>query len=207
MSIIANDDLINQFGLSGENILEAVNETHHFLSEIDGKLKSIGAGRISEVLELANLSSVIGNIFGASIAKYSRGVFMRNGPHKYPDLLSQQMVFEDIEIKIALEKNKPKGHLPKPGVYMIARYVLVFDGQSFIQNSRGSTPKIWEVRLGRLAMEHFNLSNTAGDSGKTAVINKTGMESLAPVYVDLENCPYSKTSPTFQTYNNLVNNT
>ena len=49
---------------------------------------------------------------------------------------------------------------------------------------RGDVVWIWEVRFGHLSVKHFNVSNTAGDSGKTAVVNKAGMEQLEVVYVD-----------------------
>jgi hypothetical protein len=47
----------------------------------------------------------------------------------------------------------------------------------------------WEVRFGRLRQEHFNVSNTAGDSGKTAVVNQAGMEQLQIVYFDETKAP------------------
>ena len=50
------------------------------------------------------------------------------------------------------------------------------------------------VRVGVLEAKHFNVSNTAGDSGKTATINAAGMAALSPVYFDLAHCPYSERS-------------
>jgi hypothetical protein len=103
----------------------ACNYTHAILDLLDEKLLSSGAFPISELIELANLSSMVGNLLGAGIVKFSNGIFQRNGPHKYPDLLSQNDIAKDIEIKIALEINKPKGHVVKVGYYLICRYVLV----------------------------------------------------------------------------------
>src|SRR5262249_54639240 len=101
---------------------------------------------------------------------------------------------ENIEIKMALETNNPKGHLPKEGHYLTCRYVLGdADGNCEI-GTRGDVVWIWELRFGHLETEHFNISNTAGDSGKTAVVNRDGMDRLAIVYVDRVRCPYGPRS-------------
>lgn len=94
------------------------------LDGIDKTLIDADVFPLSQTVELANLSSMIGNIFSSSIAQHSDGVFQRNGPHKYPDLLSTKENVPHIEIKMALETNKPKGHLAKEGQYLTCRYVL-----------------------------------------------------------------------------------
>jgi hypothetical protein len=152
------------------------------------------------MIELANLSSVVGNLLGAGIAKFSQGMFERNGPHKYPDLLGMKNMAKDVEIKVALETNKPKGHLAKAGFYLICRYVLVQDDGSFDIKNRGNRVSIWEIRFGYLEDSHFNLSNTPGDSGKTAVVNSGGMAALKLIYCDLEKCPMSRTGKTYKDY-------
>jgi hypothetical protein len=157
------------------------------------------------MIELANLSSIIGNIFGSGIAKASEGIFLRNGPHKYPDLLAQNSNATNIEIKVALGKNKPKGHLAKSGYYLICRYVLADRRDDFTQEKEGQRNMawIWEIRLGRLDETDFNLSNTPGDSGKTAVVNASGMNKLQIIYCDLERCPYSTNSRVIREYKQL----
>jgi hypothetical protein len=45
------------------------------------------------------------------------------------------------------------------------------------------------VRFGHLENHHFNVSNTAGDSGKTAVVNGEGMKALRIVYEDRQLMP------------------
>jgi RecB family endonuclease NucS len=103
---------------------------------------------------------------------------------------------------MALETNKPKGHLAKEGYYLIGRYVLCQpDGSLRIgKEQRGVKPYIWEVRCGYLLREHFNLSNTEGDSGKTAVVNAAGMKILQVVYCDLERAPLSPKGKTYRSY-------
>ena len=107
---------------------------------------------------------------------------------------------------MALENNKPKGHLAKPGYYITCRYVLCDEHgvAKFDKANRGMTPYVWELRCGLLEMEHFNISNTAGDSGKTAVVNADGMKALKIIYVDLERAPISKNGRVYTEYAGLV---
>ena len=145
-------------------------------------------------------------MFGAAIAKNSDGLLLRNGPHKYPDLLStgKNAVVPNVEIKMALERNQPKGHLAKEGYYISARYVLCAEhSPKWEKGERGITPSIWEIRFGHLKNEHFNISNTAGDSGKTAVVNKAGMEELKVIYLDLHRAPLLPGSRGFKAYLDL----
>ena len=195
-----------EIGLTQDTLLSAISNTHQILDQIDSKLTEVGADPISQMIELANLSSMVGNLFAAEIAKNSNGNFVRNGPHKYPDLLAAKPTSKNIEIKMALENNKPKGHLAKEGYYLICRYVLVDQEEKYNPESRGNKVAIWEVRFGYLLDAHFNISNTPGDSGKTAVINKEGMAALKVVYLNLTIAPYSDRSATFKTLQKLISN-
>lgn len=179
-------------GLTTDVLQASIDHTYNLLDRIDAALLSVGAYPLSLTVELANLSSMLGNILAAAIALHSNGLLKRNGPHKYPDLLpTGSGVVPAIEVKVALELNKPKGHLAKEGWYITARYVLCDSNGPFAFNKgvRGPTAYIWELRLGRLSDAHFNLSNTPGDSGKTAVVNGLGMDALKVIYVDLARAP------------------
>lgn len=193
-------------GLTIENLQKAIEYAHEILDEIDEKLIRVKVGRISELVELANLSSMVGNLLGAGIENFSNGNFQRNGPHKFPDILSQNENCKDIEIKISLETNKPKGHLAKEGYYLTFRYVLIDENADFDRNERGQIVQIWEARFGYLLEHHFNISNTAGDSGKTAVINKDGMDALKVAYIDLNYCPYTERASTYKSYQKIIQN-
>lgn len=192
-------------GLTVEIIQTSIQYTYELIDAIDMTLISGGSPRIAQMLELANLSAILGNLLGAGIEKASGGLFIRNTPHQYPDLLAQGEEATDIEIKIALEHNKPKGHLAKSGYYLTYRYVLADENGIYTRGkaNRGAIPHIWEVRFGWLEEEHFNLSNTAGDSGKTAVINAMGMDALKVIYCDLARCPYAPHSRSYQAYAKL----
>lgn len=203
-----NKKIIESIGLTHEMLRQAIRDTYNLLDQIDATLDTAEVLPLSQTVELANLSSMIGNIFASAVAKHSNGLLRRNGPHKYPDLLTTGVSPQvpDIELKMALETNKPKGHLAKEGYYLTCRYVLCqLDGSLQIgKEHRGVKPYIWEVRCGYLLLEHFNLSNTAGDSGKTAVVNAMGMETLQVIYCDLERAPLSRKGKIYQSYQKLV---
>lgn len=183
-------------GLPAGALSQAVTFDYDTLDAIDEALLKRGSERLAEIVELANLSSMIGNLLRTGVAKASNGVYKANGPHKHPDLLHSTDPSLNVEIKVALEDNQPKGHLAKPGWHLTCHYVLCSpDGrfQCGVEN-RGCVPWIWLLRFGYLDSSHFNLSNTEGDSGKTAVINAEGMKRLEPVFFDPNLCALAVTS-------------
>jgi hypothetical protein len=62
----------------------------------------------------------------------------------------------------------------------------------------GNVVWLWELRFGYRKESHFNVSNTKGDSGKTAVINAAGMEALSLVYLDRKRSPFTERSKYFK---------
>jgi len=200
-----NAPILAEIGLPVEMVKSSMTYSYAILDAIDQTLRSGNAAHLAKNVELANLSSMIGNLLGAGITLASNGLFKRNAPHSYPDLVAQTSEVKDVEIKVALESNQPKGHLAKAGYYLIFRYVLCdvdgkFNPQAIL---RGDVVTIWEARVGYLDLRHFNKSNTAGDSGKTATLNAEGMRNLAVIYVDLECCPYARNSKSYRAYERL----
>ena len=197
---LRHEDSLDECGLSVDMIGKAVTYVYAILDSIDEKLIGAGGERLSELVELANLSAIIGNLYRGGIVRVSEGRFAANAPHTYPDLLGQGAGCKNIEIKVALENNKPKGHLIKPGPHVTLRYVLgdAEGNHHRGKSNRGKVPWIWEVRVGSLKKSHFNFSNTEGDSGKTAVINAKGMNALGIVYCDLDRCPLSPNGGTYK---------
>ena len=144
------------------------------------------------MVELANLSSIVGNLLGEGCARNSNGNLIRNIPHTYPDLICPRGENPGIEIKVALESNSPKGHLAKAGYYLTFRYVLSDTDGRYIKGkeNRQDTVTIWEVRMGYLNLEDFSISNTDGDSGKTAVIKAAALNNMSLLYFDPSCVPY-----------------
>lgn len=178
-------------GLTWEMVSSGIQFVYDTLDTLDGTLLKSGSPRMTGLIELANLSSVLGNLLATGIVKASGGIFNRAGPHKYQDLRACGPCAENVEVKFSLETNNPKAHLPKVGPHLTCRYVLGRQDGSYVVGERGDVVWIWEVRFGFLKERHYNISNTAGDSGKTAVVNAAGMEELRPVYFDAGRCPYS----------------
>jgi hypothetical protein len=184
------------YGLTWEMIHSGIEYVYQTLDKPDETLLAAGSPRFSQLIELANLSSVLGNLLATGIVRASGGIFTRAGPHKYQDLraVSTGPDARNIEIKVSLEKNRPKGHLAKAGQYLTCRYVLGTEDGVYTIGERGDVVWIWEVRFGYLQKRHFNLSNTQGDSGKTAVVSLKGMQQLHPVFFDSARCPYTERS-------------
>jgi hypothetical protein len=183
-------------GLSQQMIIDGVNTAYRILDAIDEQLLASGSPRLASMVELANLSAIIGNFTASGIVQASAGVFTRAGPHKYQDLRAAGLSTDhhNIEIKVALETNSPKGHLAKSGYYLTCRYVLCDEAGRCVPGERGDVPWIWELRFGHLEPDHFALSNTPGDSGKTAVVNAQGMAALTLIYFDGDRCPFGPRS-------------
>lgn len=193
-SNIRNEEkLIEIIGIDGNALLGAINACYQTLDTIDEQLIKKGALPIAHLVELANLSSMVGNMVGGGIADCSNGLYARNRPHAYPDLLPLQPPAVDLELKMALETNKPKGHLPKAGTYITFRYVLAdkFGNYTRGKDNRGDTVWVWEVKVGNLTEADFSFSNTEGDSGKTAVIKTDIHNKMHLVYYVPEHLPYA----------------
>lgn len=171
-------------GLNENWLPSAIEATYATLDRIDEQLVNTGSRPLAEVVELANLSAIVGNLLRSALLGNSRGVYRSNAPHTFPDLVSQSGASSDLEIKIALEGNMPKDHLPKPGAHLLCRYVLAERDGTYSRGHRGNVVWVWEARLGELSEEDFNTSNTPGDSGKTAVISAGALYRLTCVYYD-----------------------
>lgn len=190
----AEADLKRLTGLTHAQLRAGIQSCYETLDAIDEQLARRGKPRMAALVELANLSGMVGNLLGAGIAESSGGRYRRNKPHTYPDLLGVAPHKRDLELKTALETNRPKGHLAKSGCHITFRYVLCGPDGSFRRGkeARGEVVTVWEVRVGDLD-EHldFDISNTAGDSGKTAVIKTESLRRMTVVYFDESALPYA----------------
>ena len=171
-------------GLDREVIALAIESAYHTLDLIDEQLVEKNTPPIAQLVELANLSSMLGNLLGAGIAEASNGLYSRNRPHAFPDLLARRQGFPDVELKTALERNSPKGHLAKAGAYITFRYVLADRNGTYTRGKegRGVVATVWEIKCGVLTADDFSVSNTAGDSGKTAVIKSASFAAMELIY-------------------------
>jgi transcriptional regulator with XRE-family HTH domain len=180
-------------GLNHDCIRSAIQGCYQTLDTIDFQLATHNTPPLAKLVELANISSMIGNLLGGQIAARSNGLYVRNRPHTYPDLLPLPPHHLNVEIKIALDTNMAKGHLPKAGTFITFRYVLCDKHGKYTRGkeNRGDTAFVWEGRAGLLTEQDFAVSNTEGDSGKTAVIKTAAFNSMTVFYFVPEFLPYS----------------
>jgi len=203
-SYLRNTNMLTQLtGLTGDMLLGAISSCYQTLDLIDEQMDEKESLPLAHLVELANLSSMMGNLVGAGIAECSNGLYERNKPHTYPDLLPKGDGAVSLELKVALETNKPKGHLPKAGTYITFRYVLgdKLGNYKKGKETRGDTIWIWEVKVGEVKAEDFSCSNTAGDSGKTAVIKTDIFNKMALVYYAPQFLPYAGENTSYPGYN------
>ena len=179
-------------GLNSDWIPSAIEATYETLDRIDERLINTGSEPLARVVELANLSAIVGNLMRSALQSHSGGAYRSNAPHTFPDLVSDSENSQPLEIKIALESNLPKGHLPKPGTHLICRYVLAERDGTYSRGDRGDVVWIWEARLGELSRDDFNTSNTPGDSGKTAVVKAKSLYQLTCAYYDERFLPLAR---------------
>lgn len=192
-----NENALHQHtGLTSKQLAEGIASCYATMDVIDAELIRRGEQRIARLVELANLSSMVGNLLGAGIAEASCGRYKRNKPHAYPDLLPCVRDAQNVELKMALESNRPKGHLAKSGCHLTARYILADASGHYARGkeNRGDIVRIWEIRVGVLDKdEDFDISNTEGDSGKTATVKTETLWNMPVVYLDREAIPYART--------------
>jgi len=189
-----NEDKLKEItGLSPAMLKAGMDSCYQIIDIIDEQMVAHSGPRLAKLVELANFSSMLGNLLRAEIAAASGGMYKGNKPHTYPDLIPQRPDAYNLEIKTALEKNLPKGHLPKPGRHITFRYVLSNNDGTYTKgvDQRGDVARIWEIRVGELTESDFNISNTAGDSGKTAVVKGDAFKRMAIVYFAPDYFPYS----------------
>lgn len=192
--LFRNEAKLQSFcSLNHQSIRGAIESCYQTLDLIDSELAQRNSPPISKLVELANLSSMIGNLLSTGLVEHSNGAYSRNTPHTFPDLLPKISGQAGVELKTALETNKPKGHLPKAGIHLTFRYVLCNREGDFERGKahRGDTAFIWEIKVGRLRSADYDVSNTAGDSGKTAVIKTAVFNTMPLVYFDPSLLPYA----------------
>jgi transcriptional regulator with XRE-family HTH domain len=203
-ALLRNSTAFQQYtGVPSAALQAAIQGCYHTLDMIDDQLVSRGSLPMGQLVELANLSSMIGNLVGGCLADESGGLYQRNKPHHDPDLLPLTTDASPLELKVALETNKPKGHLPKPGRYITFRYVLGDRQGNYGRGKagRGTTVWFWEVKVGDIRTEDFAVSNTEGDSGKTAVVRTAVFNAMPVVYFDPKYCPHPLRAGTYPGFN------
>lgn len=179
-------------GLPLAAVRSAIERCHWKLDVLDTQMDNSTA----RVVGLRRLSLIIRNFIADGIETGSRCRYVRKSGHV---LTPTNNTGVPLAVKVALETNMPKerwpkGHLPKPGMYLTFRYVLCDKAGKFTRGkeARGEFACIWEARVGNLALTDFDLINTPGDSGKTAVIKTGSYDRMTLVYYHPGLLPYAR---------------
>ncbi|WP_211312240.1 helix-turn-helix domain-containing protein [Halarchaeum salinum] len=192
--VVSNADIYDKVPFGEAAVLRGIEETYENLDTIDFAFQRRGAEPLAEQFdEYSALSTVIGEFFATGVASASDGLYEVNAGD-FPDLIStgKKEGIPGIEVKVAMEKNMPEGHLPKPGMYIVIRYILADRDKNYVKGERGDTAWVWEVRMGEIEEDQFNKSDTKGDSGKTATFSADALWDFDCVYLDPELIPYSR---------------
>jgi transcriptional regulator with XRE-family HTH domain len=191
--VIEESDILDDLPIDGSAILMGIEQVYENLDTIDLAFQRQELEPIAEQFdEFSALSTVIGEFFASGVAEASDEIYEVNAGD-FPDLVStgKKDDVPGIEVKVAMEDNQPKGHLPKTGAYISVRYVLAERDKSYERGERNDTPWIWEVRIGEMKEEQFNESDTEGDSGKTATFSADALWGFDCVYFDPNLLPYT----------------
>jgi len=71
-------------GVTADTIMPAINDAYFTLDLLDRELAKNGSPPLARLVELANLSSMLGNVLGAGSSRHSKGLYVWSGPHKVP---------------------------------------------------------------------------------------------------------------------------
>lgn len=192
--VIEDADIYDEVPFDDTAILRGIERAYENLDTIDFAFQRRGVEPLAEQFdEYSALSTVIGEFFASGVAEASEGIYEVNAGD-FPDLISTDSKSDapGIEIKVAMETNMPKGHLPKPGLYLSIRYVLADRDGNYERGTRKDTAWIWEVRMGEIEEGQFNKSDTEGDSGKTATFSADALWDFDCVYLNPNLMPYSR---------------
>lgn len=180
-------------GLSGDAIARAVEFAYRKLDLIDEQMRASGSRPIVGLVELPDLSSLVGDLFAAGVARASNGLYVQNGPDHYPSLLPLRQGFPELEVATALETDRPTSGSGKAGLYLTSRYVLADRDGTYTRgkDSRGDTVAVWEIRFGELGDGDFHVAGTRTGNG-SAKLRKEALDRMELVYYDPALLPYAR---------------
>jgi transcriptional regulator with XRE-family HTH domain len=181
-------NLTDTTALTPGMIGRAIDLTYRRLDLVDDQMRESGSPPLARLIELSQLSSLVANLFSASLARASSGLYVQHGTDRAPSLLPLRQGLPELEVAAALETDRPAAGSSTDAVYLTFRYVLANRDGTFTRgkDSRGDTVAVWEVRFGELEDDDFHVT------GGTARLRKDALDDLELVYYDPELLPYAK---------------
>lgn len=102
------DNFNSSMLVSPEIIRGCISHLYTTLDIIDENLSDNGSDKFSLLVEKANLSSVVGNILGSGVVKYSNNRYYRNEPNTFRICYRQIVEIGELRLKLLLEEMLPK---------------------------------------------------------------------------------------------------
>jgi transcriptional regulator with XRE-family HTH domain len=167
----------------------AIDLTYRRLDLIDEQLRESGSPPLTRLVDLSHLPPLVANLFSASLARASSGIYVQHASDHAPTLLPLRQGLPELTVTSALETDRPACGASTDGVYLTFRFVLANRDGTFTRgkDSRGDTVAIWEVRFGELEHDDFH----AAGAGQ-ARVRKDALEDMELVYYEPELLPYAK---------------
>jgi transcriptional regulator with XRE-family HTH domain len=180
-------------GLTGGTVARAVEIAYRKLDLIDQQMRASGSRPIAGLVDLPDLTELVGDLLSAGMARASNGVYLQAGPEHWPRLQPLRQGLPELEVAAALETDRPTGRPGTAGVFLVFRYVLADRSGAFTrgQDARGDTVAVWEIRFGALGEEDFHVTGTRTGAG-TARLRRGALDRMELVYYDPALLPYAK---------------
>ena len=188
-----NPDAKIPFGVSIENIFQAMTDFTDFLRTVDTELVRKQMARLEDMLMPANFSSMVGEFITANLPKHCPTIVkntFHNGHHdllpagKYPRNSAQHVGSDGIEVKASRYSKGWQGHNPED-VWLM---VFVFEGgrPSDAHTSKGMTRFRFLAVYGALLEEaDWQFSGRSQTSRRTitATVRPSGFEKMAKNWI------------------------
>jgi transcriptional regulator with XRE-family HTH domain len=178
-------------GLTAATVARAVEVAYRKLDLIDEQMRASGSRPIVALIDLPELSSLMGNLLSAAVARASNGLYVQNGPDHSPNLLPVRQGLPELEVATALETERPTGAARNAGLHLVLRYVLADRSGAYTrgEDSRGDTVAVWEIRFGDLTEADYTGSARANGRAR---LKKEALDRMELVYYDPALLPYAR---------------
>jgi hypothetical protein len=178
-----NKQVILPYGLTAQEVEEAVAETYRLFHGLNDYLVQSGFRPLEELLLGNSLSGIISEFLVKNIARASATLEANLKIGGHPDLLPQghytsNLILkgdEGIEVKSSIQKGGWQGHNPEDCWLMVFRYAVG------AQHNNEAVPLTFvEILCAYLTKAEWSFSGRTGASRRTptASITSTGVEKL-----------------------------
>ncbi|WP_296643026.1 hypothetical protein [Roseinatronobacter sp.] len=182
-----NPNVVLPYGLTSQNVLDAMNDFLGFLGFISSQLNGRGNPRLESFLMQANFSSIVGEYMTATIPKFCPTLVKNRYHNGHPDMIPAGMYPNDsvqhdihgIEVKGSRYLKGWQGHNAEDAWLM----VFCFDANRPTDEPDGLPPRPFEflgVFGAQLKKEDWKFSGRSETSRRTitASVTATGHEKM-----------------------------